>query len=117
METSQEVVRTCLAERGPQGADGPFFRFKAAFLASLLAPLSSPLLPIPIWKKPETVLAFPPHPETAATSCPGLACLETGLTALFLSLRETVILVFISKTDALFLPSNTAKNLAPITFS
>ena len=60
MEAPQEVVRTCPAGRGPQGADGPFCGFRAAFLASLLAPLSSPLLPTPVGKKPEAVLAFPP---------------------------------------------------------
>lgn len=62
----------------------------------------------------QTVLAFP-SPETAASSFPVLACLETGLAALSSSASER--LAFISKTDALYLPSNTAKNLAPMTFS
>ena len=76
MEASQEVVRTCPAGRGPQGADGPFCGFRAAFLASLLAPLSSPLLPTPVGKKPEAVLAFPP--QTAAASSPELPVWRLG---------------------------------------
>ena len=59
------------------GAGGRCPRLGTAFPPSLLAPLSSPLLPALIWEKPETVPAFP-SPETAASSFTVLACLEMG---------------------------------------